>query len=62
MAKTTKLSVSQALEKLRGTDESKTKLTRLDKKIKALDDEIRRLREARRRLERDQRAGAKKRD
>jgi hypothetical protein len=61
MAETTKLSVGQALEKLRGTDTPKTKMTRLDEKIDSLEDEIRRLKAARRRLEQDQKAGAKKR-
>ena len=54
MAETTKLSVGQALEKLRGTESPKTKMTRLDEKIDALDKETQRLRAARRRLERDQ--------
>ena len=61
MAETTKLSVGQALEKLRGTDSPKNKVTRLDEKIDALDEETQRLRAARRRLERDQRAGDNKR-
>ena len=55
MAETTKLSVGQALEKLRGTDTPKAKMARLDEKIHALDDETQRLRAMRRRLERDQR-------
>jgi len=50
MADTTKLSVSQALDKLRGTDAPKSKLTRLDDKIDQLDDEARRLRSIRRSL------------
>jgi hypothetical protein len=58
MAETTKLSVGQALEKLRGTDAPKTKMTRLDEKI----DETRRLRAARRRIERDQKTGLNKKD
>ena len=62
MAETTKLSVGQALDKLRGTDVPKTKMTRLDEKIETLDEETQRLRAARRRLERDQRAGSTKRD
>ena len=33
MAETTKLSVGRALEKLRGNDTPKTKMTRLDEKI-----------------------------
>jgi hypothetical protein len=44
MADTTKLSVGKALEKLRGTDEPKSKATRLDEKIDALDKETQRLR------------------
>ena len=57
---TTKLSVGQALEKLRGTDTPKTKMTRLDEKIDALDEETRRMKAARRRIERDQKAGLNK--
>jgi hypothetical protein len=60
MAETTKLSVGQALEKLRGTDTPKTKMTRLDEKIDALDEETRRMKAARRRIERDQKAGLNK--
>ena len=52
MADTTKLSVGQALDKLRGTEAPKTKITQLDEKIDALDEEARRLKAARRRLER----------
>ena len=33
MAKTSKLSVGQALEKLRGTEPQKSKMTRLDDKM-----------------------------
>ena len=62
MAETTKLSVGQALEKLRGTDKPKPKMTRLDEKIDALDEETRRMKAERRRLERNQRAGVNKRD
>jgi hypothetical protein len=62
MADTTKLSVGQALEKLRGTETPKTKMTRLDEKIDALDEQTRRLRAARRRIERDQKAGPDKKD
>ncbi|GAH13918.1 unnamed protein product [marine sediment metagenome] len=40
---TTKLDVGKALEKLRGGDESKSRMTILDKKNKALDEEIRRV-------------------
>jgi hypothetical protein len=60
MAETTKLSVGQALEKLRGTDTPKTKMSRLDEKIDALDEETRRMKAARRRIERDQKAGLNK--
>jgi hypothetical protein len=42
MADTTKLSVGKALEKLRGTDEPKSKMTRLDEKIDDLDKETQR--------------------
>jgi hypothetical protein len=62
MAETTKLSVGQALEKLRGTDTPKTKMTRLDEKIDALDKETQRLKAARRRLERNQRSSSPKTD
>ena len=50
MADTTKLSVGKALEKLRGTDEPKAKMTRLDEKIDDLDKETQRLRAMRRSL------------
>jgi len=62
MAKTTKLDVGKALDKLRGTDLPKSKMTRLDENIDALDQEIQRLRAARRRVERNQRAASTKRD
>ena len=62
MADTTKLSVGQALEKLRGTDAPKSRMTRLDEKIDALDEETRRLKALRRRVERDQKAASKKSD
>jgi hypothetical protein len=52
-----KLSVDKALEKLRGRDEPKSRLTLLDEKNKELDEEIRRLRAERRRLERNDRSG-----
>jgi hypothetical protein len=44
MADTTKLSVGKALEKLRGTEEQKSKATRLDEKIDDADKEAQRLR------------------
>lgn len=62
MAETTKLSVGQALEKLRDADAPKAKMARLDDKIHALDEETQRLRTMRRRLERDQRAVSTGRD
>jgi alpha-glucuronidase len=58
MAEITKLSVGQAIEKLRGTDAPKAKMARLDEKIDMLDEETQRLKAMRRRLERDQRAGS----
>jgi hypothetical protein len=61
MAETTKLSVGQALEKLRGTEAPKSRMTRLDEEIDALDKETQRLRAARRRIERDQRDSSTKR-
>ena len=51
----------KALDKLRGSDEPKTRMTLLDEKNKALDEEIRRLRAERRRLERDN-PGTRQRD
>ena len=57
MADTSKLSVGQALDKLRGTEPKKTKFTQLDEKIEALEQETRRLRAERRRIERDQKGG-----
>lgn len=62
MAETTKLSVGQALEKLRGTDTPKTKMTQLDEKIAALDKETQRLKSERGRLERSQRPSLPKKD
>jgi hypothetical protein len=50
---TKKLDVGTALEKLRGSDEPRSRMTILDEKNKALEEEIRRLRAERRRLERD---------
>src|SRR6476646_6091205 len=58
---TEKLSVDKALEKLRGRDEPKSRMTLLDEKNKARDEETRRLRAERRRLERDN-PGPPKRD
>jgi hypothetical protein len=58
---TKKLDVGTALEKLRGSDEPRSRMTILDEKNKALEEEIRRLRAERRRLERDN-LGPPKRD
>lgn len=58
---TNKLDVGKAIEQLRGSDESKSRLTVLDEKNKALDEEIQRLRAERLRLERDN-PGPPKRD
>jgi hypothetical protein len=63
MAKTTKLSVGQVLDKLRSTtDVPKSKIAHLEEKIDALSQETQRLRAVRRRVERDQRAASTKRD
>ncbi|HYC16584.1 MAG TPA: hypothetical protein VEC94_05230 [Pseudolabrys sp.] len=62
MAETTKLSVGQALDKLRGTDPLKSKMAQLDEKNDALDKEARRLRATRLRIEGDQKAGLNKKD
>lgn len=56
MAEINKLSVGQALDKLRGTDSPSSQMNRLDGKIDALNEEIQRMRATRRRVERDQRA------
>ena len=58
MAEITKLSVGQALDKLRGTDAPASKMARLDKKIEALNEETPRLKATRLRAKRDQRAGS----
>jgi hypothetical protein len=58
---TEKLDVGKALDKLRGSDEPKSRMTVLDEKNKALEEEIRRLRAERLRLERDN-PGHRKRD
>jgi len=62
MAEINKLSAGQALDKLRGTDAPRSRMTRLDEEIGALDEETQRLRMTRRRLERDQRAGSTRSD
>jgi len=58
---TKKLDVGTALEKLRGSDEPRSRMTILDEKNKALEEEMRRLRAERLRLERDN-PGPPKRD
>ena len=60
MAEINKLSVGQAIDKLRGKDAPKTKMDQLDQKIDKLDEEARRLRSERHRIERDQRANQNK--
>ena len=55
MAEINKLSVGQALDKLRRPD-VQSKETRLDEKMDTLDKEIQRMRAINRRLELDQRA------
>ncbi len=62
MAGTTKLDVGKALEKLRGTETPRSRMTQLDDKIDELDKETQRLRAANRRLERSQRTGGTKPD
>jgi hypothetical protein len=57
MARITELDVGKALEKLRGPDALRSRMTQLDEKNDALDKELRSLRAANRRLERDQQAG-----
>jgi hypothetical protein len=55
MAEINKLSVGEALDKLRRPD-GQSKQTRLDEKMDALDEDMQRMRAITRRLERDQRA------
>ena len=55
MAEINKLSVGQALDKLRRPD-VQSKQTRLHEEMDALEEDIQRMRATRRRLERDQRA------
>lgn len=57
MAEINKLSVGEALDKLRRTD-VQSKETRRHEKMDALDEEIQRMKATRRRLEQDQRAAA----
>lgn len=56
MADTNKLSVGQALDKLRGSDAPLSKMEQLDSKIDSLDEDMRRMRATSRQVERDQRA------
>ena len=58
MAEINKLSVGQALDKLRGTEAPKARMTQLDDKIGALEEETRRMKEMNRRLERSQRTAS----
>jgi hypothetical protein len=62
MAETTKLSVGKALDKLRGADAPKTKMTQLDEKISDLDKEAQRLRTMRHSLKPGPRSGTTKAD
>ncbi|WP_424627866.1 hypothetical protein [Bradyrhizobium sp. SYSU BS000235] len=55
MAEITKLSVEKALEKIRSSDELKSKDAQLGDKMDALDEEIKRMRAQRLRLERHKR-------
>jgi hypothetical protein len=55
MAEINKLSVEKALQKLRGSDTSKSKSAQRDEQIDKLDEEMKRMREQRLRLERHQR-------
>jgi hypothetical protein len=55
MAEINKLSVGQALDKLRRADAPQSRMERLDEKNDALDEEIQRLRQTRLRLERGHR-------
>lgn len=57
MAGTTKLDVGKALEKLRGAETQRSRITQLDEKIDELAKETERLRAMNRSLERDQRTG-----
>jgi TolA-binding protein len=60
MAKTTKLSVEKALNKMREADARKSKSTRHEEQIDALDEEIKRMRAQRLRLEAHQRRSTKR--
>src|SRR6516165_11808970 len=60
MAEINKLSVGQAIDKLRGKDAPKSEMEQLDQKIEELDEATQRLRSERHRIERDQRANQNK--
>ena len=60
MAKTTKLSVEKALNKMREADAQKSSSTRHEEQIDALDEEIKRMRAQRLRLEAHQRRSTKR--
>jgi len=62
MADTTKLSVGKALEKLGGTAEPKSQMTRLNDKVDDLDKELQRLRTMRHSLGPNKNAEPTKRD
>lgn len=62
MAEINKLSVGQALDKLRGAEPKKTKVTQLGDKIDALDEELRQLKAQNRRIARDQKGGSDRKD
>ena len=55
MADTTKLSVEKALEKLRSSDQTKSKDQRRDEKTEKLNEEIKRMRAQRSRLDQNSR-------
>jgi hypothetical protein len=55
MTGTRKLSVEEALKKIRADDAPKSRSARRDKEMDALDEEIKRMRAQRLRLERNQR-------
>jgi hypothetical protein len=54
MAETNKLDVGKALEKLRGAETPKSRITQLDEKIGELDKDMERLKALNRRLDRGQ--------
>ena len=60
MAEIDKLSVGKALDKLRGTEDAKSKMKRLDEEISALDEATRRIRALRLRVELDQKNSTKR--